>query len=127
MDVTIDVSGSHGHDASDGYGNGANAGQAGIGSDGGNIDVTLSSVPYSNEPGLINIYGTKTYSNGHVEYINSNYNLGTEGLIHFTSVGGNGGNGGNGANGYGTFKLLFILTNFIVAKLNIIIYYNRWL
>ncbi|CAG8435647.1 10813_t:CDS:2 [Rhizophagus irregularis] len=100
MDDTIDVSGSHGHDASDGYGNGANAGQAGIGSDGGNIDVTLSSVPYSNEPGLINIYGTETYSNGHVEYINSNYNLGTEGLIHFTSVGGNGGNGGNGANGY---------------------------
>ncbi|PKC76278.1 hypothetical protein RhiirA1_513313 [Rhizophagus irregularis] len=100
MHVTIDASGSHGHDASNGYGEGADAGQSGIGSNGGNIDVTLSSVSYSNEPGLINIYGTKTYSNGHVEYINSNYSLGTEGLIHFTSVGGNGGNGGRGANGY---------------------------
>lgn len=127
MDVTIDASGSHGHDASNGYGNGADAGQAGIGSSGGNIDVTLSSVPYSNEPGLISIYGTKTYSDGRVEYINNNYNLGTKGLIHFTSIGGNGGNGGRGANGHGKFKLLFIFTNFNIAKLNIIIYCNRWL
>ncbi|GES78502.1 collagen-like protein [Rhizophagus clarus] len=101
MDVTIDASGSHGHDAPNGYGYGydASAGQAGIGSNGGNLSVTLSSVQFSNEPGSIYVSGTKTYSNGQVEYINNNYDLGKTGLIHFISRGGNGGNGGIGANG----------------------------
>ncbi|RIA99351.1 hypothetical protein C1645_811593, partial [Glomus cerebriforme] len=110
MDVTIDASGSNGHNASNGtngimYGsNGGSAGQAGSGSNGGNIQVTLSSVPYSNEPGHINISGTKTYSNGHVEYINNDYHLGKTGLIHFISRGGRGGNGGIGGNGAGGCK-----------------------
>ncbi|GBB89076.1 hypothetical protein RclHR1_15740002 [Rhizophagus clarus] len=101
MDVTIDASGSHGHDASNGYGYGANAGQAGIGSNGGDIKVILSSVLSLDEPSYarINVTGTKTYSNGYVEYINENFILGREGLIHFKSRGGNGGNGGRGANG----------------------------
>src|SRR6266480_2031146 len=91
LDVIFDVSGKRGSDGKDGE-------DGGYGTNGGNIDLELSSVKQSVEPGQIHIRGTITYHDNHVEHINQDYFLGNRGMIHVNALGGNGGNGGRNVN-----------------------------